>query len=305
MAYVKYQKTIFYLWIYKWQGEPAFRKGLAMRIQHLNTGTMCPIGRRLVNGTGGIFQRARMVCHCLLVETGDALALVDTGIGMDDIAQSHRLGRKWVRQTAPRLDQAETAVSQVKALGYAPGDVRHLLLTHLDRDHAGGIADFPSAKVHVHHKEYDIAVAHQIAAPSGRYIMEQWRHGPDWAFYGEGGEDWFGFKGVRALGDREPDILMIPLHGHTPGHCGIAVRGKDKWLLHAGDAYFFHGQMQTPPVHAPLVLGMFQRRADIDHAARVANQERLRVLKARHGSEVTIFNSHDPVDYERCRCGAH
>ena len=27
-----------------------------MRIHHLNTGTMCPIGRRLVNGTGGIFS---------------------------------------------------------------------------------------------------------------------------------------------------------------------------------------------------------------------------------------------------------
>ena len=26
-----------------------------MRIHHLNTGTMCPIGRRFVNGTGGIF----------------------------------------------------------------------------------------------------------------------------------------------------------------------------------------------------------------------------------------------------------
>ena len=40
-----------------------------MRVHHLNTGTMCPIGRRLVNGTGGLFQRARMVCHCLLAET--------------------------------------------------------------------------------------------------------------------------------------------------------------------------------------------------------------------------------------------
>jgi len=30
-------------------------------------------------------------------------------------------------------------------------------------------------------------------------------HGPD-DVYGGGGEDWFGFKGVRALGDREPDI---------------------------------------------------------------------------------------------------
>jgi glyoxylase-like metal-dependent hydrolase (beta-lactamase superfamily II) len=275
-----------------------------MRIHHLNTGTMCPIGRRLVNGTGGLFQRARMVCHCLLVETNDGLALVDTGIGLDDIAQPHRLGRKWVRQTTPRLDPAETAVQQVKALGYSPRDVRHLMLTHLDRDHAGGVADFPDAKVHVHRKEYEIAVTPRIAAPKGRYITEQWQHGPHWNFYGEGGEDWFGFKGVRALGDREADILMIPLHGHTPGHCGIAVRGKDGWLLHAGDSYFFHGQIQTPPVRAPLVLGLFQRRADIEPDARVLNQERLRALKAAHGSEVTIFNSHDPVDYENCRCGA-
>jgi len=123
-------------------------------------------------------------------------------------------------------------------------------------------------------------------------------------FYGEGGEDWFGFKGVRALGDREPDILMIPLPGHTLGHCGIAVRSGDKWLLHAGDAYFFHGQMQASP-RMPLVLGMFQRRADMDRAMRIENQERLRTLKANHGDAVTIFNSHDPVDYENCRCGQH
>jgi hypothetical protein len=55
----------------------------------------------------------------------------------------------------------------------------------------------------------------------------------------------------------------------------------------------------------PLVLGYFQRRVDMDRAARIANQERLRALKAGHGGEVTIFNSHDPVDYENCRCGVH
>jgi len=275
-----------------------------MRIHHLNTGTMCPIGRRLVNGTGSIFQRARMVCHCLLIETDHGLALVDTGLGLDDIAAPQRLGRRWVRQTSPRLDPAETALQQIKALGYSPGDVRHLLLTHLDRDHAGGIADFPGAKVHVHRREHEMAVLGQPAPPRGRYISEQWQHGPDWKFYGEGGEDWFGFKGVRALGDREPDILMIPLPGHTPGHCGIAVRGKDKWLLHAGDSYFFHGQLLAQAT-MPLVLGLFQRRADIDRAARIANQERLQTLKANHGHEVLIFNSHDPVDYERCRCGRH
>jgi glyoxylase-like metal-dependent hydrolase (beta-lactamase superfamily II) len=275
-----------------------------MRIHHLNTGTMCPIGRRLVNGTGSIFQRARMVCHCLLAETDDGLALVDTGIGLDDIASPMRLGRKWVRQCKPRLDPAETAVEQVKALGFSADDVRHVLLTHLDRDHAGGVPDFPKAKVHVHRTEYDMAVTGRIAPPKGRYIAGQWQHGPDWNFCGEGGEDWFGFTGVRALGDREADVLMIPLPGHTLGHCGIAVRGEEKWVLHAGDAYFFHGELEPAP-RMPFVLGMFQRRADMDRKRRLANLARLRALKAAHGAEVEIVNSHDPVDYDRCVCGGH
>jgi glyoxylase-like metal-dependent hydrolase (beta-lactamase superfamily II) len=275
-----------------------------MRIHHLNTGTMCPIGRRLVNGTGSIFQRARMVCHCLLAETDDGLALVDTGIGLDDIASPMRLGRKWVRQCKPRLDPAETAVEQVKALGFSPDDVRHVLLTHLDRDHAGGVPDFPRAKVHVHRTEYDMAITGRIAPPKGRYITGQWQHGPDWNFYGDDGEDWFGFAGVRALGDREADMLMIPLPGHTLGHCGIAVRGKDKWVLHAGDAYFFHGELEPRP-RMPFVLGLFQRRADMDRERRLANLQRLRVLRAAHGAEVEIVNSHDPVDYDRCACRVH
>jgi glyoxylase-like metal-dependent hydrolase (beta-lactamase superfamily II) len=275
-----------------------------MNVGHLNTGTLCPMGRRLVNGSGSLFERARMVCHCLLVENKNGLVLVDTGIGLGDIAAPKRLGQRWLRQTTPRLDPAETAAMQIKALGYSADDVRHILLTHLDRDHAGGIPDFPKAKVHVHRNEYEMAVTHRVPAPHGRYVAEQWQHGPDWALYDEGGEDWFGFKGVRALGDREPDILMIPLPGHTLGHCGIAVRGKKGWLLHAGDAYFFHGQLQPKP-RAPLVLGYFQRRADMDRKQRIANQERLRALKIAHGQEVTILNSHDPVDYENCRCGRH
>jgi hypothetical protein len=74
--------------------------------------------------------------------------------------------------------------------------------------------------------------------------------------------------------------------------------------LHAGDSYFFHGQLQAS-VRIPLVLGYFQRKADIDRDARIANQERLRGLEAAHANEVSIFNSHDPVDYENCRCGQH
>ena len=78
------------------------------------------------------------------------------------------------------------------------------------------------------------------------------------------------------------------------------MRSGEKWLLHAGDSYFFHGQIETPVVRAPLMLGAFQRMADTDRAARVANQERVRRLKAPYGSEINIFNRHDPIDDARC-----
>lgn len=49
-----------------------------MRVHHLNCGCMCPLGGPLMDG----FSRsptARLICHCLLVETERGLVLVDTG----------------------------------------------------------------------------------------------------------------------------------------------------------------------------------------------------------------------------------
>jgi glyoxylase-like metal-dependent hydrolase (beta-lactamase superfamily II) len=272
-----------------------------MRVHHLNTGTLCPPCALLVNGRGGLLSRARLVCHCLLLETDDGLALVDTGLGLGDIADPARLERPWLRNTRPQLNPAETAIEQVRALGFSPKDVRHLLLTHLDRDHAGGVNDFPWAQVHVHAAEYGAAVTGSVPARPGRYIRSQWAADTEWRVYGEAGEDWFGFAGVRALGDRNPDVLIIPLPGHTPGHCGVAVRSGGRWLLHAGDAYFHRNQMVTPPRPAPLGLRLFQKKADTDTALRAANQERLRRLAGDHAGEVTVFNSHDPDEFDRCR----
>lgn len=46
---------------------------------------MCPIGKALFSGSGSLFDRAHLVCHCLLVETDDSgLVLVDTGYGTED-----------------------------------------------------------------------------------------------------------------------------------------------------------------------------------------------------------------------------
>ena len=74
----------------------------------------------------------------------------------------------------------------------------------------------------------------------------------------------------------------------------------DGWLLHAGDSYFFHGQVATPP-HAPLVLRFFQRRGDMNRAERIANKARVRELVVNHGDQVTTFCAHDAVELDRMR----
>lgn len=51
-----------------------------MKVHHLNCGTMR-------------VPTAPVVCHVLLIETGNGLVLVDSGYGLDDIADpARRLG---------------------------------------------------------------------------------------------------------------------------------------------------------------------------------------------------------------------
>jgi hypothetical protein len=52
--------------------------------------------------------------------------------------------------------------------------------------------------------------------------------------------------------------------------------------------------------HSRFMRGVFQRKAEADRTARIANQERTRRLKAEHGNEIDIFNTHDAVDDARC-----
>lgn len=266
-----------------------------MRIHHLNAGTMCPRGARFLAGRGGFLERVHLICHVLLIESEEGLVLVDTGIGARDVADPTRLGRPWVRLCAPRLDPAETTVARVQALGFSPEDVRHIVLTHLDLDHAGGLPDFPRARVHVHTREHTAAVRRR-GRGHPRYRPVHWEHAPAWELHDDGGERWFAFEAVRALSPRETDILLIPLHGHSTGHCGVAVRQAHGWLLHAGDAYFAHAEIEHGSHAAPVGLRYFQTLVNANTAQRLANQARLHALRREHGHEVTIVCSHDPAE---------
>lgn len=249
-------------------------------IHHLNCATFHPV---LVG---------KMVAHCLLVERPDGLLLVDTGLGTADLADPNRLGRPFKAAMRPLLMSQETAVVQLAALGFDPNDVTDIVLTHLDLDHAGGLGDFPHARVHVYETELE-AARNPRGMEHGRYLSEQWEHA-SFVTHHVAGEQWRGFEAVTVLAD---DVLLVPLHGHSRGHAGVAVRRADgQWLLHAGDAYFHVGDLESPPT-TPRKLRIVQRILAQDDTERLANQEHLRELVRTDGTGLTIFSAHDPTEF--------
>lgn len=273
-----------------------------MRIHHLNCGTCCPWGGRIFDGVSRGLIHGHILCHCLLIETDAGLVLVDTGFGRRDIARPSRLSGFFRFLNQPQLREEETAASQIEALGFSTADVRHIIVSHLDFDHAGGLEDFPNATVHITAREKEVADERRGGAFVGtrRYRPGQWDEVGSWKLYPLGrGEPWMGFDAVRELDGLPPEILLVPLAGHTWGHSGVAVDTGRGWLFYASDAYFFHGEVGSRRRRCPPGMRFYQRMMEVDRDARIANQSRLRKLSVDRAGEVRLFCAHDRIEFDR------
>jgi glyoxylase-like metal-dependent hydrolase (beta-lactamase superfamily II) len=267
------------------------------RVHHLNCATMCPIAGFLLGGNKP--GRGHMIAHCLLVETErDGLVLIDTGFGTRDVGGQTRLSGSFRSLVGPKLDHAETAIAQLPGLGYKPADVKHIVVTHLDLDHAGGLCDFPEAKVHLHAREHAAAMARTHFKERERYLRAHWHHGPRWEVYSEDGDTWRGLPAIKRLRGLDADIGLLPMHGHTRGHSAVIVNAGTRWLVHAGDAYFHHGSVDG--TGTPFGFSVFERATQMDAGARRASLGALRQLRHSY-DDVDLFSAHDPVEYESMR----
>ncbi len=274
-----------------------------MKIHHLDLGPCRPLGGKLMDGVspGGV---ARLSCHCLLIETdAHGLVLVDTGFGLRDAMRpTPRLPTWNVALLRPRLDPERTAIRRLKKFGYKPSDVRHIVMTHLDFDHAGGLVDFPHAAVHVTAAAAAPATNRRSWRDRTRYRPVQWGDTRRWHTVETrlgsraGGDTFFGLRNVREIEGLPPEILMVPLPGHSPGHAGVAVQGPRGWMLHAGDTYFnraeAHGDGRAPP----LAAGYERLMADNDAEQR-DSMMRLRQLLRAPDADIAVFCTHDAVEF--------
>jgi glyoxylase-like metal-dependent hydrolase (beta-lactamase superfamily II) len=273
-----------------------------MRVHHLNCISTCPLGGKLMDGrTRSVVARGELALHCVLVETRDGLVLIDTGLGLRDVANPRsRLSAFFLALVKPDFREEMTAIRQIERLGYDPRDVRHIVLTHLDFDHAGGLDDFPNAAVHLTRIERDSAAQQRTWLERQRFRPQQWGSRDRWLVYAaDAGEAWYGFSRVRTLTGVPDEIIMLPLVGHTHGHAGVAIQDGDRWLLDAGDAYFHEREMDVDRPYCPPGLRLYQWMMEQDRRARLHNQRRLRELKRLHSGEVVVFSGHDVREFEQ------
>lgn len=272
-----------------------------MKIHHLNCGSFCPLSHPLLNRALPELDRFNLVCHCLLIESDQGLILVDTGLGLQDVRNHSRMliNFSFNQIAKPKLDIEETAYIQITKRGFNPSDVKHIIVTHFDSDHIGGLADFPNAKVHVLKDEWQAAQNPRSAREKARYRQIRWDQNKEVKVYETAGDLWHGFKRVQNLEGIDPSIYLVSLPGHTRGHAGLYIEQKDP-LFFAGDAFMLQTQLKNGK--SPLPLELYNRIAHEDLEEAKATLKKLQTLDLNE-PEINVFCSHDREQFLRCSKG--
>ena len=248
-----------------------------VQVHHLNcVEIQAPVGGRAIG-------------HCLLVQTDDRLILIDTGIGLQDtLTPLERLGQPLIDEVGFQLNEASTAFRQIERMDLDPHRVTDCILTHLDPDHAGGLADFSQAQVHVSSEEYE-----NFKSGNPRYLPIQLAHRPALRTYAASDDTWLGWEARKITGIPNVELYLIPLFGHTLGHCGVALQTPSGWILYAGDAYYLRAELteEHHPIDALATL-----RADANDK-RKETLKRLREFVAAY-PDVLVFGYHDPEEWK-------
>ncbi|BDH55106.1 MBL fold metallo-hydrolase [Tsukamurella sp. PLM1] len=210
---------------------------------------------------------------------------VDAGFPASVFEDPSRIGFERFFLRLPHRPEA-SLLYRLASIGLRREDLTGIVLTHLHSEHAAGIVDFPDATVHVAATELETSRSGSLRARIS-YRSRFFEHGPRWHPHA-GTADWLGVNGCSWITD---DVVLVPLPGHTVGHCGVAVRLEDAWLLHTGDAGYGDPRTGAP---AAFPLAQYERISMAAPDLQAATRETLRRLAARNDIHTISSHRHPP-----------
>lgn len=249
-----------------------------LTIRPINTGfvTMIPKQYLYHHSTAAFYPDAsdkeeEYPVFTYLVENGDKLLLVDTGMAYTERAdQYHHHGSY--------QPEGMSIVGQLEKIGYRPEDIDIVVFTHLHWDHCFYIEKFTNAQFYVNQKEYEFAMD-----PIPLYYKSY--EAPQLGITRP-------FEGIQmnlVSGETEimPGVRVFETPGHSVGHQSVEIDTADGRYICCGDSIFIMDNVKpidelhydiTPP----------NRFSDI-----IATWQSIRLIKDRAEGIDRILTCHD------------
>jgi glyoxylase-like metal-dependent hydrolase (beta-lactamase superfamily II) len=238
----------------------------SMRVRILDDGIFITDAGNIFGGS--MKAKIKGAMHAVLVEASDDLVLLDAGFGAD--LPEILVGRYELRRERSLMDDLEEA-------GYAPEDVTHVILSHLDADHVGWALEppsFPNATVYV--QEDAVIEARKLPERDGRRAaVPAVEKGVE--------EGWCELLG----GDGEilPGIRVEVRSGHSAGHQIV-------WIGSGDDAALYTADLAPAKIwlNPDLISG-------VDTDPEAARRNRIEVLTEAESRGVPVILYHEPGDF--------
>jgi glyoxylase-like metal-dependent hydrolase (beta-lactamase superfamily II) len=217
-----------------------------------------------------------------VIEHEQGLVLFDTGQSPDSLTDPDyypggMLGWVYRRQARFRVSDEQTLPAQLAALGFAPSDITHVVLSHLHQDHAGNLAPFTDVPVYASAEELALleqttpelhgVLSKSIPPPGVTLTPVSFAHADDeFDLFGDG------------------SLVLLPTPGHTPGSMSMMINRPDAApLLLVGDVTY-----DPALLWRGIVPDVGNRRTQLETATRIAG------LRTDHPA-LLVLAAHDPA----------
>lgn len=203
---------------------------MSLSIRPINTGMIkVDVGIHITQGRN-VGNKTFIPALAWLIQGGEKLILVDTGMAETKMADWHHKGSY--------QDEGMDICSQLKKIGVDPAEIDLIIFTHLHWDHCYHMKKFVNAEYLVHKKELEFALD---PIPPYYRSYESPVLGMEPPFHN------VTFKVVEGEEQIIPGVTVFPTPGHSPGHQSVEVLTESGNYIIAGDAVFTELNLKGAP----------------------------------------------------------